>query len=182
MSSCLNRKCCGSLTRKRVRGPTFELAKILFLKICSHATLFVRRPMTRSAVAMLSQKFRSRMSSPPPASRGVEHASAAVADAARPSSALAVGHRAAPAGGKFSSLQTLANKRNRVGIPPNRPTFRDRSDRLLEPKKVAIPRLDSTAFAENRRASGCGGRNFPIRKPLKTLEMAKESGRCRSSR
>jgi hypothetical protein len=30
-------------------------------------------------------------------------------------------------------------------------------------------------------ASGCGRRNFPIRKPLKTLEMAKESRRCRFS-
>ena len=71
-----------------------------------------------------------------------------IAEAARPSSAPAVGRRmaargllnvrlrerddpdvgrAAPAGreGNFSSLQTLENKRNRIGIPPNPPRSED---------------------------------------------------------
>jgi hypothetical protein len=71
-----------------------------------------------------------------------------IAEAARPSGAPAVGHRtaargllnvrlrerddpdvgrAAPAGreGNFSSLQTLENERNRIGIPPNPPRSED---------------------------------------------------------
>jgi hypothetical protein len=144
-------------------------------------------------VAMPSQKSCRRMSSPPPASnaRGRCHR---WPGPRCPRSALAVGRaplrtvscrvRFASAtqrskrrvlgagweGGKFSSLRTIANKRNRVGIPPNPPGFRGSRRDSGEP----LGALKGLA-----RASGCGRRNFPIRKLLKTLEMAKESRRCR---
>jgi hypothetical protein len=100
---------------------------------------------------MLSQKPRRRVSSPPPASRGVECARATVADRrGRATEQCASGRTshgrarspecsasrtrsngpsvglAAPAGRKrkFSSLQTIEIKRSRIGISPNPPTFR----------------------------------------------------------
>jgi len=156
---------------------------------------------------MLSQKPRRRVSSPPPASRGVECARAAVADRrGRATEQRARGRashgrarspecsasrtrrsgssvRLAAAAGrerKYSSLQTVENKRNRIGIPPNPPTFRgsrcNGGDCFVEPKGGATPRPSSASFAGDRWAGGCGQRNFPIRKPLKRLETAKESG------
>ena len=154
-----------------------------------------------SGVAMLSQKSRRRMSSPSPASRGVERASAAVADrrgrateqrarrrtshgrarspecsASRSAMQRSKRRLAAPAGRKqkFSSLQTIENKRNRIGIPPSPPTFRGSrchgGDRLAEPKGVAMPRPSSASFAGNRRAGGCGAAKFSY---PQTLEKAR---------
>jgi hypothetical protein len=142
---------------------------------------------------------------PPPdpaASRGVDHATAAVTDrrgrdAARPRGLLQcpilrarrsgpnVGFGApARREGNFSSLQTIENKRNRIGIPPNLPTFRgnrcDGGDRLTEPRGAA-PRVRPRIVREIGGPADAGRRNFPIRKPLRTREMAKES-RFRSSR
>jgi hypothetical protein len=182
------------------------MSENLFLKIWSHAILFVRPPMTRIRVAMLSQKSRRRMPRPPPANRGGDRARPAGADrrgraterargrtsygrARAPEGSASRARRSGPSvglaapagrGRKFSSLQTIENKRNRVGIPPNNPRrFRgsrgNGGDRLAEPKGGATPRPSSASFAGNRRAAEAGRRNFPVRKPLKTLETAKES-------
>ena len=155
---------------------------------------------------MLSQKFRRRMSSPPPAGRGVERARAVVADrrgrateqralshgrARSPECSASLAGRsgpglvlAAPAARerKFSTLQTIENKGNRVGTPPNNPPTSRGSrcnggERLAEPKGVATPRPSSLSFAGNRWPADAGRRNFPVRKPLKRLETAKESRR-----
>ena len=130
-------------TGSGICGPDFEISEILFLEIWNRAILFLRPPMTRIVVAKLSQTptphASSRRRAESSTARGrLSH----IAEDARPSSAPAVGRRmaargllnvrlrerddpdvgrAAPAGreGNFSSLQTLENKRNRIGIPPN---------------------------------------------------------------
>jgi len=87
--------------------------------------------------------------------------------------------------GKLSSLQTIANKRNRIGIPPSPPTFRE-ADATARPSR-RVKKGSQSRVHRRRRSPEIGGpadvrqRNFPIRKPLKTLEMANESRRCRSS-
>jgi hypothetical protein len=147
---------------------------------------------------MLSQKPRRRVSSPRPASRGVECARAAVADrrgrateqrarcrtshgrARSPECSASRTRRngpsvglAAPVGRErnFSSLQTIENKRNQIGIPPNPRTFQgsrcNGGDRLAEPKGVAMPRPSSAPFAG---ACGCGAAKFSY---PQTLEKAR---------
>ena len=110
-----------------------------------------------------------------------------IAEAARPSRASAVGRsmsargllnvrlrerddpdvgRSAPAGreGNFSSLQTLENKRNRIGIPPNPPPFRGRQceggDYLAEPKGVATRPVQGRPRLVRNRNDG-ERRRFP---------------------
>jgi len=148
---------------------------------------------------MLSQKFRRRMSSPPPAGRGVERARAVVADrrgrateqralshgrARSPECSASLAGRsgpglvlAAPAARerKFSTLQTIENKGNRVGTPPNNPPTSRGSrcnggERLAEPKGVAPPRPSSLSFVGNRWAGGCGAAKFSY---PQTLEKAR---------
>ncbi len=79
--------------------------------------LFSSFDLRESAVAMLSLKSRRRMSSPPPASRA-RSPECSASRAQRGGSSIGL---PAPAGReqKFSSLQTIENKRNRIGIPPN---------------------------------------------------------------
>jgi hypothetical protein len=159
LSSCLIGKCSSSLVRKRICGPDFEICEILFLKIWSRAILFLRPPMTRIRRGQTLPETHAACEQTP-ASRVVGRTRAAVADrrGRATSSAPAVGRRmaargllnvrlpdvgrAAPAGreGNFSSPQTLENKRNRIGIPPNPPVGGrqcDGGDYLAEPKGVA---------------------------------------------
>jgi hypothetical protein len=60
--------------------------------------------------------------------------------------------------GNFSSLQTLENKRNRIGIPPNPPPFRGRQcyggDYLAEPKGVATRLAQGRSRAVRNRNDG----------------------------
>jgi hypothetical protein len=144
------------------------------------------------------------MSNPPPASRGVERERAAVADRRGPateerargrtshSRARSPGcsawraRRSDPSVGlaaerKFSSLQSIGIKRNRIGIRqiiPPRSEEADATAATVSPNQKGSRRC----VHPGPRSREIGGlRNFPIRKPLKRIETAKES-RCRSSR
>ena len=168
-----------------------RISEILFLKIRSRGTLFVRPPRTKSAVAMLSQKSHRRMSSPPRASRGGERARAAVAIAARGDARFRE---------RDAALQASGSRRRRGGnknFPPCKPLKTNETE--LESRQIILPRseeADATAatispnqkesrrrvhprrrWREARGPANAGRRNFPIRKPLKRLKTAKESRR-----
>jgi hypothetical protein len=172
-----------SLIRKHICNSPFEFCEILFRKIRSHAILVDRLPDDGNP-SPCSQKP-SRLHVEPTAGEAGEASRRPRAGGCRRWPRLRgygrtshgpvrspemLGPRArrsgrsvrlaTPAGRerKFSSLQTLENKRNRIGIP------------ILP--GVATPRPSSVSFAGNR-----GWRNFPIRNPLKRLETAKESRR-----
>ena len=142
MPSCLIGKCSSSLIRNRLRSGLRNL-RFYFRK--SGVMLFSSFDLLReSAVAMLSPKPRRHMSSPMPPSRVVDRprAAVAIAEAVRlsraPPGRTSHGRARSPEcspsrarrsrrsvgvaapterEGNFSSLQTLENKRNRIGIP-----------------------------------------------------------------
>ena len=141
--ACLNQQ---PSPKAHLRSGLRNLRDFLFLEIWNRAILFLRPPMTRIRRGQALPETHAACEQTP-ASRVVDRTRAAVADrrgraTERPRSDVAgragllnvrlrerdgpdVG-RAAPAEeGNFSSLQTLENKRNRIGIPPNPPRSED---------------------------------------------------------
>ena len=192
----------------------FRNLRNLFLKIWNHAILSVRPPMTRIRrghalpeippphvePAAGEPRRRTREGGCRRSPRPRDRAARPRSDVARPRavsgcspsrarcSGPSVG-LAAPAGRErnFSSLQTLENKRNRVGISPNPPHVRRTPMQRRRPFRRTGRSRDAASILGVVRGKSAGRRmgrrNFPIRKSLKRLETAKESrGRRRLSR
>ena len=177
--------------RKLVRDPAFEI-RIFFLKIWIHAIPLVRPPTTRIRLAHGVPKSPcvacGAGAGEPSTARGGcrgwpsqrDRAPARAAVARRRDlswarvrernvAVQASGSRRRLGGGKFSWLQTIENKRNRIGIPANPPPVRgsqsDAGDRLVYPQGVATSRPSSAPFAGNRRGGGCGAGKFSNPQP-----------------
>ena len=181
----------------------FRISENLFLKSRSHAILLLRPPMTRIRPCHARPEIPPLDVEPAAGRAEASNARgrlSPIAEAARLSNVRAVGHRTAARGplmlGFASAMRRLkrrargagwdggkiflpASKRNRIGIPTNPPMFRgsrcNGGDRFAEPEGVATPRPSSASFGKTAGRRDGGVRNFPIHKPLKRLETAKES-------
>jgi hypothetical protein len=153
---------------------------------------------------MLSQKSLRRRSSPPPVSRGVGRARAAVADRRACATERARGRTSH---GRAQSPDCSASRAQRSGpgiglsrrplegsesFPP-RKSLKTNETELESHKYSPVRRRPMQRRRPSRRtergrdvlgrsreiagAADAGRRNFPIRNPLKRFKMAKESGR-----
>ncbi len=179
--------------RKLVRDPAFEI-RIFFRKIWIHAIPLVRPPTTRIRLAHGVPKSPcvacGAGAGEPSTARGGcrgwpsqrDRAPARAAVARRRDlswarvrernvAVQASGSRRRLGGGKFSWLQTIENKRNRIGIPANPPP--SAGARAMpatawftrrELRRHVRPRRRSPEIGE---AADAGRGNFPIRNPLK---------------